>query len=146
MVSPTPLAALAGLKSQAKALRAEMAARNTPMSQAEALEHVARRHGFRDWNTARALSRRNAPDTPVLVGQRVHGRYLGQPFAGEVLALASLGPGGPYRLTLHLDEAVDVVAFDSFSNFRQRITAVIGPNGVSPAKRSDGTPHLEITR
>lgn len=140
--SPPPPAAL---KSEARTLRSRMAADGSPISQAQALEQTARAHGFRDWNTAQAMARRNGPDTPVMVGQRVQGRYLGQPFVGAVNALADTGQNGQYRVTLHLDAAVDVVEFDSFSNFRQRISAVIGPDGVSPAKRSDGTPHLVLT-
>lgn len=129
--SPPPPAAL---KSEARTLRSRMAADGSPISQAQALEQTARAHGFRDWNTAQAMARRNGPDTPVMVGQRVQGRYLGQPFVGAVNALADTGQNGQYRVTLHLDAAVDVVEFDSFSNFRQRISAVIGPDGRVPGQ------------
>jgi hypothetical protein len=42
------------LKSQAKALRADMATRGTPISHAQALETVAHQWGARDWNTLAA--------------------------------------------------------------------------------------------
>ena len=40
------------------------------------------------------------------------------------------------------DEPVDVVEFESFTGFRQRVTAMVGGDGVSWAKTSDGAPHL----
>lgn len=132
------------LKREAKQLRAELAASGSPVTQAQALERVAHNHGARDWNTLSALSRRNAPDTPVMIGQRVRGRYLGQSFVADVIGLTDTGHNEQYRVTLHLDAPVDVVEFDSFSNFRQRVTCVIGADGVSPACRSDGTPHLDL--
>ncbi|MBE3636911.1 glyoxalase superfamily protein [Mangrovicoccus algicola] len=134
--------ALDALKSEARALRADAAARGRPVTQSAALEQVARRHGARDWNTAAALARRNAPETPVLVGQRVRGRFLGQPFAGEVLGLER--QGSHWKVSLRFDAPVDVVEFDSFSNFRRQVSAVIGADGVSPARRSDGVPHLVL--
>lgn len=51
---------------------------------------------------------------------------------------------GWFRLVLDLDEAVDVVRFDSFSNYRKRIRAVIGPNGHSKERTSDGVPHVRL--
>jgi Glyoxalase superfamily protein len=41
---------------------------------------------------------------------------------------------------------VDVVTFDSFSNFRKRVWGVVGPLGESREKTSDGQPHLVIER
>ena len=75
-------------KAQAKALRAGLQSQGHAISHAQALELVARQHGARDWNTLHArLSRRNAPPDLAL-GDRVRGRYLGQPFTGRVLALS----------------------------------------------------------
>ncbi|WP_172328559.1 glyoxalase superfamily protein [Mangrovicoccus sp. HB161399] len=130
------------LKSEARALRADAAAAGRPLTQSKALEQVARRHGVRDWNTAAALARRNAPDTPAMVGQRVRGRFLGQPFAGEVLGLEK--QGSHWKISLRFDQPVDVVEFESFSNFRRQVSALVGADGVSPARRSDGTPHLVL--
>ncbi len=68
---------------------------------------------------------------------------LNQPFAGKVLALAEAG-GGLHKITIHFDEPVDVVTFESFSAFRQRINAQIDGSGVSPRKTSNGLPHLVL--
>lgn len=143
MTSPTN-PNLAALKSEAKSLRRELANQGSPITQSQALERVARGHGARDWNTLSARARRNTPETPVVVGQRLRGRYLGQSFVGEVIGLIAIGRGDQYRVTVQLDKAVDVVEFESFSNFRSRITCVVGANGVSAGRRSDGTPHLEL--
>ena len=40
--------------------------------------------------------------------------------------------------------AVDVVTSTRFSNLRRRVTGVIGPQGFSQEKTSDGQPHLVI--
>jgi hypothetical protein len=74
----------------------------------------------------------------------VSGRYLDQPFTGKVLALAELA-GGHHKVTIHFDSPVDVVTFESFSAFRQRINAQIDGNGVSPRKTSNGVPHLVLS-
>lgn len=132
-------------KRRAHALRDEAAGRGAPISLAAALERVARDLGYRDWNTASArLS--NAPPVPLQVGDRVAGRYLKQPFEGRVLAVREFAGGGAFEVTLHFDEAVDVVEFESFSNFRQRVDATISSDGVSWSKTSDGQPHLVVAR
>ena len=51
---------------------------------------------------------------------------------------------GHTHLTLHFDEPVDVVTFDSFSAFRQRVSCTLDEDLVAPAKLSDGTPHMRI--
>lgn len=134
---------IAGLKAQARRLRAILQeTAGTTVSHAQALELVARQHGARDWNTLRA---RNSPPkaSELSVGATVSGRYLGQPFTGRVIGLGALS-GGTMRVTLHFDQPVDVVTFESFSAFRQRVSCVLGPDGRSPAKTSDGAPHLVI--
>ena len=133
------------LKAEAKALRDERAGAGAPLSHAAALEAIAQRHGYRDWNTARAA----LPDrmaVPVQVGSRVVGAYLKQPFAATVLAVAALPDMAHFRVTVKFDEPVDVVAFNSFSAFRQRVTAVVDVHGISPAHTSDGQPHLRLRR
>ena len=45
---------------------------------------------------------------------------------------------------LGMDDPVDVVTFDSFSAFRQRVTATIDEHGVSPSKTSNGRPHMVL--
>jgi hypothetical protein len=134
------------LKAQAKRLRQAMTDRGTPVSHSAALELVAQQYGARDWNTlsARAVK----PNTPLVsrisIGSPVQGRYLDQPFTGRILALRALTSGGSYKITIHFDEPVDVVTFESFSAFRQRINAQIDENGISPRKTSNGVPHLVL--
>ncbi|MEY8843022.1 glyoxalase superfamily protein, partial [Cribrihabitans sp. XS_ASV171] len=75
---PTPVAAL---KEQARRLREGLRAAGQPVTQSQALELLARQHGARDWNTLRA----RAGNRLILrVGDRVSGRYLGQPFTAEL--------------------------------------------------------------
>lgn len=133
------------LKSQARRLRDAMAGGGTPVSHSAALELVAKSHGARDWNTISALAARsdNAAPAPVAVGAIVTGEYLGQR-RGKVLSLSRLSQSSYYAVTLHFDEAVDVVTFDSFSAYRRRVTATIDANGVSPRHTSNGRPHLVL--
>lgn len=134
------------LKSQARRLRDAMAGGGTPLSHSAALELVAKSHGARDWNTISALAARsdNVAPAPVAVGAIVSGEYLGQRFRGKVLALSRLSQSSYYAITLHFDEAVDVVTFDSFSAYRRRVTATIDANGASPRHTSNGRPHLVL--
>lgn len=145
-------------KQQAKRLRAFLQEQGRPVSHGEALEMVARQHGFRDWNTLAAAStataapasapavppRNSAP--PLEVGALVGGRYLNQPFVGEVLSVTALSDGEHFRITLHFAEPVDVVTFDSFSAFRRRVTATVNRDGISPQKTSNGLPQMVIER
>ena len=133
------------LKAEAKALREEHARAGTPLSQGAALEAIARRHGYRDWNTARAsLPERYA--TPVDVGGRVRGTYLGQNFVGTVLGLELQTTAQLYKVTVLFDEPVDVVRSELFSAFRQRVTATVDLRGVSPAQTGDGRPQMRLFR
>tara|TARA_R110002049_G_scaffold10127_4_gene50501 strand:+ start:143 stop:586 length:444 start_codon:yes stop_codon:yes gene_type:complete len=129
------------LKTQAKRLRADLAARGQTISHAQALETVAHQWGARDWNTLVARSGNEHPGfTP---GQRVTGRYLGHPFAGMVKA-ARLSSGGYWSLTLRFDAAIDVVTSDLFSSFRRQVNTTVTAGGVSPQKTSDGQPHMAL--
>ena len=74
------------------------------------------------------------------------GTYLKQRFTGRVLATAILPGESHYRITIHFDEPVDVVTFDSFSAFRQRVTATVDAYGISPDRTSDGEPHMRLDR
>jgi len=146
----TPL--VGELKAQARALRAMLAEDGVIISHSESLERIAARYGRRDWNTLRAaaaaLDAAALPSTVCSVlrpGARLEGRYLRRPFSGEVVGARPL-PGARMRLTVRFDAPVDVVSFDSFSSFRTRITAVIGPSWTTTEKTSDGTPHLVIER
>lgn len=129
-------------KRQARQLRVDLAAVDTTVSHAQALEMVAHQHGFRDWNGLHAAIG-NRPPEGWMPGGRVAGRYLSQPFEATVLAVEMLRPGW-FRLVLDLDKAVDVVQFDSFSNFRKRVRAVVGPKGHSMERTSDGEAHMRL--
>lgn len=145
MTSPRRPATRDEAKRRAFALRDELKAQGTPISHAEALEKVAAELGYRDWNTASArLS--NEPERPLQVGDRVAGQYLKKPFAGRVLAVREMLGGQGYEVTLHFDQPVDVVEFDSFSAMRQRVHGTVSKDGVSWTKTSDGEPHLRVTR
>jgi len=129
-------------KRDAKRMRATLTEQGEAISHAQALERVAQRHGFRDWNAFHA-EMRDHPPRGWTAGGRVTGRYLSQPFAATVLAADQLRPGW-FRLVLDLDEAVDVVRFESFSNLRKQIRVEVGPDGHSKERTSDGTPHVEL--
>lgn len=139
----TPSAA--SLKAEAKALRDERSKVGLTLSHGAALEEIAKRHGYRDWNTAAAaLPERLA--SPLQVGWRVKGTYLKQPFTGLVLGVQVMSDMRHYQVTIKFDEPVDVVTSTLFSAFRQRVVATVDIHGVSPAQTSDGQPHMRVRR
>ena len=142
MTHTQTLAPVAELKEQARRLRDRLRGKGTQITHGEALELIAHQNGARDWNTLRATADRARPAPAI--GARVSGRYLGQAFAGTVKALSRLSQSDLLRVTLQFDDPVDVVTFDSFSAFRQRVTGVIGADGRSPRKTSDGVPQLIV--
>jgi len=137
------LPSLDALKTQAKALRKSLESQGRAISHAQALELIAHRHGTRDWNTLHAQIG-NRPAIPFAIGQRVKGRYLNQPFVGTVVALNTLGDGQYFRLKLDFDTPVDVITFDSMSNFRSRVNVTVNHTGRTAEKTSDGQPHLVL--
>ncbi|MGJ8610044.1 MAG: glyoxalase superfamily protein [Octadecabacter sp.] len=138
----TQIPSAAQAKDQAKRLRATMAEEGALIGHAKSLELVAHHHGFRDWNTmCSALG--NGPPKGWVIGEKVSGTYLSQPFTARVVAVSTFKPGW-FRLELHLDDPVDVVTSNRFSNFRTRVRGVIGPKGYSCERTSDGQAHLQI--
>ena len=133
---------LEAAKAQARGLRADLAHRGQAVSHSQALELVARSWGKPDWNTLHAAIG-NAPRAPVAVGQIVPGRYLKQAFLAEVTAVREISKGA-WELVLEFDTPVDVVVFDSFSNFRRRVTKQVAADGTSVEVTSDGVPHLVL--
>jgi hypothetical protein len=129
-------------KAQARALRVALEAEGREISHSHALELVAKSHGHKDWNTLHAAIG-NGPAPPVNLGQLVEGAYLKQPFLGWVTGITELS-SGRYEVVLDFDQPVDVVTFDSFSNFRSRVTKIVGPDGRSFEATSDGVPHLVL--
>ncbi|MEM6312161.1 MAG: glyoxalase superfamily protein [Pseudomonadota bacterium] len=136
------LPTLVDAKYLAKALRNRLADEGVLLGHSQALERIAQDYGFRDWNAFHAAIENNQSNTWG-VGARVTGRYLSQPFAATILSSEPLRPGW-FRLVLNLDEAVDVVRFESFSNMRKQIRVEVGPAGHSKERTSDGRPHVEL--
>lgn len=134
-------APVAALKAQARRLRERLNTEGVEISHGKALEMIAHQHGARDWNTLRASAGNRLLFN---VGDRVSGSYLGQPFSAQVRAVSMLGDGALRRVTLHFDDPVDVVRFDSFSAYRQRVSGTVGWDGRSAARTSDGAPQLAI--
>ena len=133
------------LKEQAKRLRSALAAKGEKVGHSKALELVAQQHGYRDWNTLYAALG-NGPQRLVLaLGDAVMGSYLKQRFEGEIVSITALSKGRR-EVTILFERPVDVVAFDSFSAYRQRVTAIIDDQGRAFAKTSDNIPHLVIDR
>ncbi len=133
------------LKSEAKALRAERSARGESLSHGAALEQVARAHGYRDWNTARAA----LPDrvaAPWQVGMRVKGLYLDQPFTGLLIGVQLLGNMQSYTVTIQFDEPVNVTPTFMFAALRHRVVSTVDIHGVSSAKRGNGNPQMMLRR
>jgi len=132
-------------KAEARLLRDERSRNGTPITHSAALEEIARRHGYRDWNTAvAAVPERIA--APVQVGDRVRGTYLGNPFVGLVLGVRMLANMQHYEVTVKFDVPVDVVKSNLFSAFRQRVSATVDLRGISLARTSDGEPHMRLRR
>ncbi|WP_420335964.1 glyoxalase superfamily protein [Roseibium sp.] len=138
------LPSVSELKSQAKRLRRALNDNGQSLSHSQALELVSAQHGFRDWNTACATASQ-PNDVQFLVGSRVSGTYMQQPFKGEIKALSKTGPKDQYRVTVQFDEPVDVVTFDSFSAFRSRVTCLVQSDGVAVKKTSNGEPYMRLT-
>ena len=133
---------LEAAKAQAKALRKSLADEGREIGHSAALELIAKSYGHKDWNTLHAAIG-NVMRAPVHVGQIVTGRYLKQDFLAEVLDIREVAPGR-YEVTLHFEKPVDVVTFDSFSNFRSRVRKEIGPDGRSFDTTADEQPHLVL--
>jgi len=133
------------LKSEAKALRLEREKAGEILTHGAALEQVARAHGYRDWNTARAA----LPDrvvSPWQVGQRVKGLYLDQPFTGMLIGVQLLGNMQNYTVTIQFDTPVNVTPTFMFAALRQRVVSTVDLHGISYAMRGNGNPQLVLKR
>lgn len=142
-MTPTrTLPSLGELKTQAKRLRDSLARAGIPINHSRSLELLAHQLGYKDWNTLFAVTRE--PSSPLALGGRVSGEYLGQPFKAEVIGISRISAHPRYRITLKFDEPVDVVMFSSFSAFRQRVSCVVGGSGETSERTSNGRPHLRL--
>lgn len=130
------------LKAQAKRLRACLRDQGQVISHAASLEAIAHQWGARDWNTLCAKTG-NAPRPAYFPGQSVSGRYLAQPFSGQIKA-ANRQSGGYWRLTIRFDAPVDVVRSMHFSSLRQQVDCTVDGTGCSPERTSDNAPQMVI--
>ncbi len=144
MTTPITLPPLSDLKIQARQLRQDLAAFGTIISHGQSLERIANRHGYRNWNTLHAALGNRPSRRPLTLGTKVRGHYLGQRFRGELVAIQQMGPSGRVRITVQFEEPVDVVTFDSFSAYRQRVSCIVDETGRTAEKTSDGRPHMEL--
>lgn len=135
---------LGTLKQQAKRMRTDLTENGISVTHSKSLEMLAHQYGFKDWNGLYAAAQTNSIFQTLRVGQTVNGVYLGQTFTGEVIGLQKLSAGGRYQLSLQLDEPIDVVTFDSFSNMRRRIVCRVDEGGVSAEKTSNGQPQMVL--
>ncbi|HTM76367.1 MAG TPA: glyoxalase superfamily protein [Devosia sp.] len=133
------------LKSEAKVLREERARTGEVLTHGAALEAVAKAHGYRDWNTARALLPERVA-VPFQVGMRVKGSYLSQPYKGMLIGVQMLSDMQHYKIVVKFDEPVNVTPTFMFAAMRQRVTATVDSYGVSPSRTSNGEPHLRLGR
>jgi hypothetical protein len=93
---------LKALKQQARQLRIAVADGAAPISHSKSLEIIAHQKGFKDWNTLHA-SASNRPDVEDLkLGEIIRGRYLGQPFQGELVGIRTVKLGQLYYVSVHL--------------------------------------------
>ena len=142
----TPLPNLSSLKDQARRLRTRLETGGEKIGHSKALELIAAQYGFNDWNTLHAALGNRPGIEALMPGSRVTGAYLGQPFTARVVGIQAITSApGSFRVSLDLDEAVDVVTFDSFSAFRKRVNGTIGKDGASLARTSNGRPQLELS-
>ena len=133
------------LKSEAKVLRETRAAAGETLTHGAALEAVARSHGFRDWNTARAA----LPDrvaVPFQVGGRVKGTYLDVPFRCMLIGVQLLSDMAHYKVTVNFDEPVNVTPTFMFATLRHRVMATVDIHGISSALRGNGSPQMVVRR
>lgn len=133
------------LKSEAKALRAQREQAGESLSHGGALEAVAKAHGYRDWNTARAA----LPDrvaSPWQVGQRVRGLYLDQPFTGMLMGVQLHGNMQSFTVTIQFDTPVNVTPTFMFAALRHRVVSTVDIHGISAAMRGNGNPQLVLKR
>lgn len=129
-------------KKQARLLRNKLKEEGVEISHSKSLELVAQQHGFRDWNTLFARFG-NRPVRDWQQGDRVSGLYLSQSFEAEIIAVKKIGDGW-FRLTFQFDKPVDVITFEGMSNYRSRTSQVIGPDGTTREKTSNGRPHMVL--
>lgn len=138
----TTITELSQAKSQAKRLAGILGDMGQPVALSRAYEILAQSAGHADWNTMSAQLQSAPADQGWRLGDRVSGRYLGQPFAGRVHALRR--KGAFVEIEIQADAPVNVSRSALFAAPRQRLRATIGTDGRSLTATSDGEPHLVL--
>jgi len=139
------LPTIAALKDQARRLRARLALDGLVITHSKSLELLSDQYGYKNWNTLRAAVGNGRPSHLTTIGTRVRGQYLGQAFEGEIVGVRALTASpDKVRVTLHFDDPVDVVTFNSMSNMRQLVSCFIDQSGTAMARTSNGRPHLQL--
>ncbi|UTW56647.1 glyoxalase superfamily protein [Kordiimonas sp. SCSIO 12610] len=137
---------IVGLKKRAKLKRKRMGLSGANITHSASLEATAFDYGFKDWNTLSGTVQKRLVGCPVAEGEAVSGTYKGQRFSGTVhrIAVKKFAFKDRYHLTINLDEAIDVVTFDSFSAFRKRLQCSVDETGVTAELLSSGEPLLRL--
>ena len=125
-------------KAMAKALRADMAARNIPLSHAECLEIVAHQLGYADWNTAVAAPQpEGMAPLQLPLGWHVGGTSpadyrigIDPDAAGQPVIIQSLAHRGPHIGFVTLMQTVHA---DAYRGKRLQLTADLSCAQVSGA-------------
>ena len=93
MTQTLNLPTVTDLKDQARRLRSTLSRQGTDTTHSGALELLAGQYGYRDWNTLHAAAGNRSQRPPFEVRRVVTGKYLGQDFSGEIIALQALAQG-----------------------------------------------------
>ncbi len=135
-------------KQQAKSLRKYLDTQNIPISHSQCLEALACLYGQNSWNHLSGLLGKSIKDKPAIrlpgVEEKIRGVYLKKPFAGKVIKIESIAKGELRRYAIQLDEPMDVVESELFSNHRQRITAMVNLDGYSVTAKKERNNILQI--
>ena len=134
------------IKKQAARLKEHFASQNTPISHSNALEALAKQHGYKDWNvlSAKLKHGKNTPNWPTL-DDKISGTYLGHPFTGTVLKTNVSNLPHVRRYKIHFDDPIDVVTSELFSNYRQRINCFLNEDMHSTNHKGERDNLLHIT-
>ncbi|WP_420547490.1 glyoxalase superfamily protein [Curvivirga sp.] len=130
------------LKYKAKLLRDESQINEKPISHSKSLELLAHQYGCRDWNALSAIAKKQM--SIVSIGQKVEGSYLGQKFKGMIKGVRLTENLDRTHITIVFDKAVDVVCFESFSNFRKQVSCCVSQHATTFEKTSNGEPQLAL--
>ena len=146
MNEATSIPSVQSLKSQARRLREKLENEGHAITHSASLEIIAHQLGYKCWNVLHAAAGNGHNDSPLYIGERVSGTYLGQPFVGEVIGIVRSQTPGRNRVTFHFDQPVDVVSFASFSNFRQRVSCTLDEDFKTVEKTGNGLPQMRLDR